>query len=843
MTALIRDGQVHVWDDTHKTWKPADLGLGNTFFPHGYDDLTVTVPAPTSAPTLTKAAAFGAGLAAASYKVAYTYLTWNGETGLSPATTFTGTTTQGLGVKVFASLGNNSKWAVACNVYMSNDGGATYHKADGIPSPNIPGQFAFGDNDGPFGGSGVIWNAAGAAPPAGAATTTTFNGLTVSPPVTAPTVTSTGIIAATTYYGAYAYLCGDGTESALSAISSGIAVSAGDYIKFRQAVEPPSGAVAVRRYLGTTASAGSMHLQDTVPLSHVNGFIFAYNSGGAAPSAGTAHSVVSGFQQAYDASMEAGGGIVSVVGTVDTQVPLILRLKNSSGTVVTGVRISGAAADMINFTSVVRIQYTGTQTGVIGILACGSAITWENLDFADPNSRVKYALVSCDFFGGGGFQSVWKRSSFSANAAGSIGFQIPIDGASTSSHITSELYFENCQFGGLAWGADVHGNQTGDLLFRDCGFFTSGDSSSANSGNLRWAGDFNNGFEGITSLAGAGEYRVFFTLDARHPLSGNGFRQANLRQLISDATASALVPFIIYSGPNIGGYTELTIEHCVLQAGNADIFALYSYNAIQLTLIGNNGPSALGWINFTATSSYASYANPQITVVGRDRLLSDTNVKIGSSLHVDYSKYGMQIYTSAYALSNETNQTSLVKTNSSGDIVLDPYSGNVKVPDDAYDSTTWNGNTSVPTKNAIRDKLETIIPNTSGSSALPSTFTPSTNDTFEATGLTLSLTAGTYLVLVQIHYQVQVSAGYAFLRSRLYNNTDSAAVSGSELLILFTDSHNEFDGQVSGSCLITVAGTKTIELQGWRSSLGTYSSDSFYSNADGRTTLTYVRLT
>jgi hypothetical protein len=28
------------------------------------------------------------------------------------------------------------------------------------------------------------------------------------------------------------------------------------------------------------------------------------------------------------------------------------------------------------------------------------------------------------------------------------------------------------------------------------------------------------------------------------------------------------------------------------------------------------------------------------------------------------------------------------------------------VPDDAYDATTWNGNFSIPTKNAIRDKIE-----------------------------------------------------------------------------------------------------------------------------------------
>jgi hypothetical protein len=36
------------------------------------------------------------------------------------------------------------------------------------------------------------------------------------------------------------------------------------------------------------------------------------------------------------------------------------------------------------------------------------------------------------------------------------------------------------------------------------------------------------------------------------------------------------------------------------------------------------------------------------------------------------------------------------------------FTGAVAVPDDAYDATTWNGSASVPTKNAIRDKIESL---------------------------------------------------------------------------------------------------------------------------------------
>lgn len=36
------------------------------------------------------------------------------------------------------------------------------------------------------------------------------------------------------------------------------------------------------------------------------------------------------------------------------------------------------------------------------------------------------------------------------------------------------------------------------------------------------------------------------------------------------------------------------------------------------------------------------------------------------------------------------------------------FSGSVAVPDDPYDATGWNGSTNVPTKNAVRDKIESL---------------------------------------------------------------------------------------------------------------------------------------
>lgn len=39
----------------------------------------------------------------------------------------------------------------------------------------------------------------------------------------------------------------------------------------------------------------------------------------------------------------------------------------------------------------------------------------------------------------------------------------------------------------------------------------------------------------------------------------------------------------------------------------------------------------------------------------------------------------------------------------------DTMTGDLIVPDEAYDATAWNGSLEVPTKNAVRDKIETIV--------------------------------------------------------------------------------------------------------------------------------------
>jgi len=40
------------------------------------------------------------------------------------------------------------------------------------------------------------------------------------------------------------------------------------------------------------------------------------------------------------------------------------------------------------------------------------------------------------------------------------------------------------------------------------------------------------------------------------------------------------------------------------------------------------------------------------------------------------------------------------------------FTGGVNVPDEAYDESAWNGSTEAPTKNAVRDKFESLTTGT-----------------------------------------------------------------------------------------------------------------------------------
>ena len=102
----------------------------------------------------------------------------------------------------------------------------------------------------------------------------------------------------------------------------------------------------------------------------------------------------------------------------------------------------------------------------------------------------------------------------------------------------------------------------------------------------------------------------------------------------------------------------------------------------------------------------ASSANP-----GLLKLIGESVDNLSGTVLYDndgVTEIGMFGYTSAEAgifIANSTSSKGLFLRDSG----IAEYEGQMTVSDDAYDATDWNGNLEVPTKNAIRDKIETIV--------------------------------------------------------------------------------------------------------------------------------------
>lgn len=569
-----------------------------------WGEKTVTVPGPTLAPTLTETVMFGGGtfVNGVTYQVAYSYVAWNGETGLSPVTSFTAKNGQAIGVLPKASLATNAKYAVGSYVYISPDAGVNFYRADGAFTR--PALISFGDDTAGWGGALIDYanSTSGTAPQVGGTTTTTKTGIVVPVPPLAPTVVNLGANAAATYYGAFSYLCGDGTETALSPVSSGLVAAGASYIRFLRNEEPPSGAVAVRLYLGTSATPSALHLQTTVPLHYVTSDLHDYSTGGAAPSVGAAQSAICNLQQAYDAMMESGsaGTIKVSAGTTAFKVPLILRLKNSGGTQVGYMKIEGVGGAASPYTSGGSVlSYTGTQsTAVVAIAYSTSNLEYRNIVQRDPSSRLSVGLAACDYFGGGGFESDWYSSVFEAYKAGGIGYKISVQSAAANgSHTSSEQHFYECVFNGDAWGTDIHGNQTTNIQFVNCETLSNGNTNSANSGQMRIAtvGVSVRGWEG-TGAATIG-YVFFLTRDAPHPTAG-GYGLA-ARDTTYDATAGS-AEFIIHVSAVAVNTGDIAISDSLFASTIADRYALYSGSSPNLTL-SNARMGGNGWVNWINT--------------------------------------------------------------------------------------------------------------------------------------------------------------------------------------------------------------------------------------------------
>jgi hypothetical protein len=127
----------------------------------------------------------------------------------------------------------------------------------------------------------------------------------------------------------------------------------------------------------------------------------------------------------------------------------------------------------------------------------------------------------------------------------------------------------------------------------------------------------------------------------------------------------------------------------------------------ELDIIGDVETNGVIYIaeQADASADVASYGQIWVNTATPNELWftddAGTDFQLGqSSSFTDIdTDYGDQTVTSQWTFNNDRGL----------DVSDITATGNVTVVNDAYDATNWNGNTQVPTKDAVRDKIETIV--------------------------------------------------------------------------------------------------------------------------------------
>ncbi len=132
----------------------------------------------------------------------------------------------------------------------------------------------------------------------------------------------------------------------------------------------------------------------------------------------------------------------------------------------------------------------------------------------------------------------------------------------------------------------------------------------------------------------------------------------------------------------------------------------------------NGGGSIIGNLEIedaaTSTKSYrfrTNGSNLDMEFSGADAYISDWSganytgtqryyLRLESGANIAHAIGSWQFASSAFAAAGVTID---------GTAGTGIFTGDVTVPDEVYDATNWNGNLEVPTKNAVRDKIEAML--------------------------------------------------------------------------------------------------------------------------------------
>lgn len=171
---------------------------------------------------------------------------------------------------------------------------------------------------------------------------------------------------------------------------------------------------------------------------------------------------------------------------------------------------------------------------------------------------------------------------------------------------------------------------------------------------------------------------------------------------------------------------------------NADVLLFWddSANSLSNLSLGTNLSITGTTLNVTGVSSSLNntnvgYGNASNVLTGESEFTYDA---AGNTLYVDKVRLGSGVLSktanadtlafiggigSENVVFNLAVSDTISLTSSSGVDMWDFGSLNVKVPTEVYDAAGWNGDLTVPTKDAVRDKIEAL---TLGNSTLTSTY-------------------------------------------------------------------------------------------------------------------------
>jgi hypothetical protein len=200
---------------------------------------------------------------------------------------------------------------------------------------------------------------------------------------------------------------------------------------------------------------------------------------------------------------------------------------------------------------------------------------------------------------------------------------------------------------------------------------------------------------------------------------------AERMRIASDGLAtigSGVMPGVSFLGTWTSGGTFAALSHSNFRVTNAGTKFALIQDENGTTYLNSAGGLDLN----------LALGGTRMVVLTTGGVLGVNNTGPTAQLHItdgSASRVGLAVDLAASQSANAINVTS--SGGAAGDLFKVASNGDTTVPDEAYDATAWNAVLEVPTKNAVRDKIESLPTLASG------TYTPTlTNQTNVAASTT-----------------------------------------------------------------------------------------------------------